>query len=217
MNKNRHLLQEERNIIEQRLIKKASFKSIGRELGKDPTTIAKEIKNHLHFKKTGCYGKPFNDCLSRKGCTAQHLCGNRRCHRYCCFCNTYSCSTLCPDYHQQICSRLSKPPYVCNGCDVRKSCTLEKRIYSAIHAQREYEAVRSETRQGIQLTEEEALRLDTLISPLLMKGQSLHHICVNHADEIMLNERSLYNYVDSGILTAKNLDMPRVVRMGRRT
>jgi len=93
---------------------------------------------------------------------------------------------------------------------------LEKRIYSAIQAQREYEAVRSETRQGIQLTADEALRLDTLISPLLMKGQSLHHICVNHADEIMLNERSLYNYVDSGILTAKNLDMPRVVRMGRR-
>jgi IS30 family transposase len=216
MNKNRHLLQEERNIIEQRLIKKASFKSIGRELGKDPTTIAKEIRNHLHFKKTGCYGKPFNDCLMRRDCGRRHLCGNRRCHRYCCFCNTYPCSTLCPDYHQQICSRLSKPPYVCNGCDIRRSCTLEKRIYSATHAQREYEAVRSEARQGIQLTEEEALRLDTVISPLLMKGQSLHHICVNHADEIMLNERSLYNYVDSGLFAARNIDMPRVVRMGKR-
>lgn len=93
---------------------------------------------------------------------------------------------------------------------------MEKRIYSAAHSQREYEAVRSESRQGIQLTEEEALRLDSLISPLLMKGQSLHHICANHADEIMLNERSLYNYVNDGIFTAKNIDMPRVVRMGRR-
>ena len=93
---------------------------------------------------------------------------------------------------------------------------MEKRIYSAVHAQREYEAVRSESRQGLQLTEEDALRLDSLISPLLMKGQSLHHICVNHADEIMLNERSLYNYVDNGILTARNIDMPRVVRMGKR-
>lgn len=214
--KNRHLNHEERNIIEQRLIRKESFKSIGRELCKDPTTIAKEIRNHIQFRKIGCYGRPFNDCLLRKGCTAQHLCGKRKCQRYCCFCNTYACSTLCPDYHQLICPRLSKPPYVCNGCDVRKSCTLEKRIYSAIHAQREYEAVRSEARQGIQLTEEDALRLDSLISPLLMKGQSLHHICVNHADEIMINERSLYNYVDNGIFTAKNLDMPRVVRMGKR-
>lgn len=216
MNKHRHLILEERNIIEQALLRKESFKSIGRELGKDPTTIAKEIRNHMQFRKTGCYGRAFNDCLLRKGCTAQHLCGNGKCTRYCCFCNVHSCSALCPVYHQQLCSRLSKPPYVCNGCDNRRSCTLEKRIYSAIYAQREYEAVRSESRQGIQLTEEDALRLDSLISPLLMKGQSLHHICVNHADEIMLNERSLYNYVDSGIFTAKNIDMPRIVRMGRR-
>jgi len=30
----------------------------------------------------------------------------------------------------------------------------------------------------------------------LMKGQSLHHICINHADEIMIDERTLYSYVD---------------------
>jgi IS30 family transposase len=93
---------------------------------------------------------------------------------------------------------------------------LEKRIYSATHAQKEYEAVRSESRQGVQLTEEEALRLDSLISPLIIKGQSLHHICVSHADEIMVDERSLYNYVQSGIFAVKNLDMPRVVRFGKR-
>lgn len=213
---NRHLLQEERNIIEQRLMERESFKSIGRELGKDPTTIAKEVRSHIQFRKTGCYGKTFNNCLNRKDCTAQHLCGNKKCTRYCNFCNAHPCSSLCPEYHQEICSGLSKPPYVCNGCEDKRSCTLEKRIYSAVHAQREYEAVRSESRQGIQLTEEDALRLDSLISPLLMKGQSLHHICANHADEIMLNERSLYNYVDDGIFKARNIDMPRVVRMGRR-
>ena len=49
-----------------------------------------------------------------------------------------------------------------------------------------------------------------------MRGQSLHHICVNHADEVMLNERSLYNYVDNGLFSARNIDMPRVVRMGKR-
>lgn len=216
MNKNRHLTQEERITIEQRLKERESFKGIGRELSKDPTTITKEIKNHIQFRKTGCYGKNFNDCLFRKDCTIRHLCGSRRCTRNCSFCNSHPCSTLCPDYHQEICQRLSKPPYVCNGCDVKGSCTLEKRVYSAAHAQKEYEAVRSESHQGIQLTEEEALRVDSLISPLIMKGQSLHHICVSHADEIMLNERSLYNYVGNGLFTARNIDMPRVVRMGKR-
>ncbi len=216
MNKNKHLILEERNIIEQRLNERESFKGIARELLRDPTTIAKEVKNHIQFRQTGCYGKPFNNCLIRKDCTSRHLCGNRKCNRYCRFCNTHLCSSLCPDYHQEMCKRLSKTPYVCNGCGDRKSCTLEKRIYSAAYGQKEYEVVRSESRKGILLTEEEALRLDSLVSPLLMKGQSLHHICANHADEIMLNERSLYNYVDAGIFAAKNIDMPRVVRMGKR-
>jgi hypothetical protein len=89
MNKNRHLLQEERSIIEQRLTEKKSFKSISRELLKDPTTIAKEVRNHIQFRKTGCYGKPFNNCLIRKCCTVRHICGNRKCNRYCNFCNAH--------------------------------------------------------------------------------------------------------------------------------
>lgn len=216
MNKNRHLTQEERIIIESRIQRNESFKSIGRELGKDPTTISKEVINHIQFKKTGAYGKVFNDCLIRRDCSARRLCGKQKCNRACCFCNSHRCSSLCPDYRKQICHRLSKPPYVCNGCELRRSCTLEKRIYSATQAQREYEAVRSESRQGVQLNEEEALRLDSLISPLIMQGQSLHHICTSHTDEIMVDERTLYNYVGVGIFSARNLDMPRVVRMGKR-
>jgi hypothetical protein len=79
MNKNRHLIQEERSIIEQRLMEKEAYKGIGHELGKDPTTIAMEVRNHIQFRKTGCYEKPFNNCLIRKDCTVQHLCGNQKC------------------------------------------------------------------------------------------------------------------------------------------
>ena len=212
----KHLTLEERNTIELRLKERETFKGIGRELCKDPTTIAKEVKNHIQFKHTGCYGKPFNDCINRKGCAVRHLCGNRHCRRYCSFCFSYSCSTLCPDYRKEICHRLSKPPYICNGCELKRTCTLEKRIYTALNAQKEYEADCSESRQGIQITEEEAMMLNSLISPLIKRGQSLHHICISHADEIMLNERTLYNYVDKGLFSARNIDMPRVVRMGRR-
>lgn len=216
MTKHKHLAQDGRIIIEHKLLQKESFKSIARELCKDPTTIAKEIRNHIQFRKTGCYGKVFNDCHIRKDCTVQHLCGSLKCKRRCCFCISLPCSTLCLNYKQELCQKLLKPPYVCNGCTDKRSCRLEKRVYSATHAQREYEATRSEARQGIQITEEEALRLNFIISPLLMKGQSLHHICINHADEIMMDERSLYNYVDNGLFAARNIDMPRVVRMGRR-
>ncbi|AUS96087.1 hypothetical protein CDQ84_17605 [Clostridium thermosuccinogenes] len=59
----KHLTQKERNIIEQRLISRKSFKSIARELGNDPTTISKEVKNHIQFRETGCYGRVFNNCM----------------------------------------------------------------------------------------------------------------------------------------------------------
>ena len=126
----KHLTREERNIIEQRLICRESFKSIARELGKDPTTIAREVKNHIQFRQTGCYGKMFNDCRHRFCCPVMHLCGNSRCRRYCRFCKSHICSSLCHEYQQEICSRLLKPPYVCNGCEAKSSCTLEKRIFS---------------------------------------------------------------------------------------
>lgn len=217
MNKNKHLSQSDRITIEAGLNLCKSFKHIGRELGKDPTTISKEVKNHILFKKSGAYGRVFNDCMLRYNCSASFLCHKPTCRRKTCkFCTEVSCSSVCPDYQQERCPRLNKPPYVCNGCENRNSCTLEKRLYSASHSHKEYKEVLSEARQGIQLSESDFLRMDAVISPLLLKGQSLRHICHNHKDEIMCVERTLYNYVDIGVFTARNIDMPRKVRMGKR-
>ncbi len=216
MDKNKHLSSNDRSIIQQGLTEGNSFKWMAREVDKDPSTISKEVRNHLRFEKKGSYGKPFNDCVFRIKCSAKYLCNHPSCNRFCKFCKAHPCSKTCPDYKQEICSKLSKPPYVCNGCETRNNCTLEKRTYKASEAQREYELIRSESRQGLQITELEVIRLDKLISPLIKKGQSLHHIFVNHADEIMFHKRTLYNYVDKGIFSARNIDMPRVVRMGKR-
>ncbi|SHJ08720.1 Helix-turn-helix domain-containing protein, partial [Butyrivibrio fibrisolvens DSM 3071] len=47
MAKNAHLTLDDRSTIEVSLREGDSFTDIGRELGKDPSTIAKEIKNHI--------------------------------------------------------------------------------------------------------------------------------------------------------------------------
>ncbi len=77
---------------------------------------------------------------------------------------------------------------------------------------RTYEYVRSESRTGIAINEGELNHLDQLITPLIKKGQSIHHICANNADSIMHSEKTLYNYIDSGLITACNLDLPRKVK-----
>lgn len=62
------------------------------------------------------------------------------------------------------------------------------------------------------MTEGEALRLDKLISPMIENGQSIHHIMLSNRADIMYSERSLYKYLDLGMFTARNIDLPRKVR-----
>lgn len=210
MRKNKHLSIEERSIIKSMLDQSASFKAIARQLGRDCTTISKEVRSHLIFKKSGCFGHPFNDCANRFSCPVSGLCPDSSCRfKKCSLCS--KCHLHCPDYFKQYCPTLAKPPYVCNGCPDRNRCTLEKHLYSAPAAQKEYELVRSESRSGICLDEAEALQLDSFLSPLLKKGQSIHHICVSNPSEVMFSEKTIYNYVDAGIFSARNIDLPRKV------
>lgn len=213
MNKNKHLTLNDRQMIQTGLVQHLSFKSIGREIGKDCTTVSKEIRNHIRFEKTGAFGRPFNDCTLRRRCPhKKDLCDDCAVlpHHTCSFCT--ECYRKCPDYQKEECPELQKPPYVCNGCDSLRKCTLEKHVYDARYAQNEYSELRTESRSGFNLSEEERTQLDSIISPLLKNGHSLHHILVNNPDTIMYCEKTLYAYLNSSLFSARNLDAPRIVK-----
>ena len=76
MNKQKHLDLQARILIETLLNDHHSFKSIAKELGKDYTTVSKEVKNHISFEKTGALGRSFNDCRVAflHQCSIQKLC-----------------------------------------------------------------------------------------------------------------------------------------------
>ena len=115
------------------------------------------------------------------------------------------------------CEKLKHPPYVCNGCpDKHFKCTLEKHLYIPKDAQNKYEYTLREARTGINLTEDEVKRLDKLFSPLIKKQQSIHHICANHRDSVMVSESTIYRLVDYNLFEARNIDMPRRVRFAPR-
>ena len=216
MAKNAHLVLDERATIEVRLRERASFSEIGRELGKDPSTISKEVRLHSQTVRKAS----FNPCSNRSVCneygTACSKCKiqySNSCKR----CARVKCFEHCKQFEELICNKLKKPPYVCNGCLQRQSCKLEKHIYSAKTAQKTYETTRSESRQGIAITPEELKRVDAIVSPLVKLGQSIHMICVNNADDIMLDEKTIYNYIDAGLLSVDNIDLPRKVRYRTRS
>lgn len=212
MPKYKHLLLSDRITIEHALKDSLSFKAIGKELNKDCTTISKEIRNHISFKKSGTYGSSFNNCIHRKSCSIKNICTpcTVPVNRYCLFCG--KCISLCDFYEKESCAKITKSPYVCNGCSDLKRCSLEKVLYSASYAQKEYELFSSESRRGISICEEEADALDRFISPLIRKGQSIHHICSNNPDAIMHSEKTIYNYIQCNLFSARNIDLPRKVR-----
>lgn len=215
MSKNKHLTLDDRTTIQAELDKGSSFKEIGMILGKDCTTISKEIRKHICRERTGAAGRAFNNCLLnvRRECSLHSVCPkcSTLSNRPCWTCGR--CSSSCSSYVPYSCPKLLRPPYVCNACKERTKCSLEKSFYRASRAQKEYTDLRSESRSGFAVSEKELAHLDSIVSPLLRQGQSLHHIALHHEDETMLSERTLYTYVNHGLFSARNIDMPRVVRM----
>lgn len=204
---------EDRLIIAKHLQENASFGEIGRKLGKDRTTIAKEIKKYSYDKKSGRPGYPYNPCRFRTTCKAKRLCGTGCSHQSAYKCSLCSeCTLHCPDFEEEVCSVKSKPPYVCNGCKSLAKCTLLKRIYDPADAHEMAHRSVSESRSGILCSEDDIKRINGIISPLVRNGQSLHQIYINHADDLMCSEKTLYNYVDARLFDIRNIDLPRKVK-----
>ena len=68
MEKNKHLTGDDRHFIEDSLNHKMSYVSIAKALCKDPTTISKEVKTHSILKRSGCFGKNYNNCKHQFFC-----------------------------------------------------------------------------------------------------------------------------------------------------
>lgn len=115
-----------------------------------------------------------------------------------------------------ICLIVAKPPYVCNACNRKRSCSFEKFYYRASAAHKSYLTSLKESRQGISLEPWELADLDALVSPLILQGQSIAHIYASHAHEIPCSIRTLYEYITQRLLSVTDLDLRRKVRYKKR-
>lgn len=114
------------------------------------------------------------------------------------------------------CYKLSKSPYVCNGCKSRSGCRKERYTYYARKADDSYREVKSNARKGINLTPEEVYKINNTLTPLIKKGQTINHLYINHPDILDFSKASFYNYVNSGIFEFKPIDFPRIVKYKKR-
>ena len=94
----------------------------------------------------------------------------------------------------------------------RKKSAMKKKF-----ANDEYSEKLRMSRYGINLSKEEAYEIDKLITPLIKeKHQSISHVYANHPDEISFSRATMYKYVDLGVFSFRNIDLPRKVKYKKR-
>ena len=167
-----HLTLEERRIIFTGIINGSTKTAIAQTIGKDKSTIGKEIK--LHRKLTHKCKMPL-ECNHYKRCVFGR-----------------QCTVDCPEYDPFHCSRRDRSPGACNGCSNWSHCRFDKYQYCPEDAQIDYRTTLIDSRQGVNLTVQEAKEMAAIIKPLLGHGQSPYQIVTNHP-ELGISEKTLYN------------------------
>lgn len=176
-NKNSHLTLQERIIIQTGIENGSTKSAIALTLGKDKSTIGKEIKAHRQLVHKCSYSPA---CANMKKCTHNHVCVN------------------CPDFEPFHCSRRDRSPGACNGCSQFNHCRYDKYRYFADISHKEYKKELVDSRIGINMTPDELKSLAAVVVPLIKAGQSPYQIVTNHP-ELNISEKTLYNYIEAGI------------------
>lgn len=115
------------------------------------------------------------------------------------------------------CKKLQKPPYVCNNCPNKRYCLNHKLYYNSSLAQKHADSTLSESRKGVDIKPEVIEEIENTIVPLVKdKNQSVNQIYTNHKDILYFSKTTFYKYVDLGVLSLTNLDLPKKVKYKKR-
>lgn len=176
-NKNLHLTVQERIIIEKGIENGSIKAAIALTIGKDKSTVGKEIKKHRELVHKSSYKI---NCANMKNCSHNHVCVN------------------CADFKPFTCNRRDRSPGACNGCSKYTYCRYDKYRYKADFSHKKYREDLVDSRTGINMSYEECKAMADIIVPLIKAGHSPYQIVTNHP-ELNISEKTLYNYIENGI------------------
>lgn len=175
-NKNSHLSLQERLIIQTGIENGSTKSAIALTLGKDKSTIGKEIKAHRQLVHKCSYTPA---CANMIKCIHNHVCNN------------------CIDFKPFKCPRRDRSPGACNGCTKFSHCRYDKYKYFADISHKEYRKELVDSRAGINMTYDELKSMANIVVPLIQAGQSPYQIIANHP-ELNITKKTLYNYIENG-------------------
>ena len=206
-----HLTEQDRHMIANLLDAGLSPLAIAHQLKRAHSTITRELRKHRREDEENQKHKK-NFCNRRLICHKRSLCkippGN--CPGRCSQCKLIECRKYCDEYEEEVCIKLARPPFVCNGCPDLKNCRKRKFFYQAVAAEKAYQDLLHECRKGIDVSEAEIRQYNELIRHGGHNGQSLHHIMSAHKDVFQKCPKSIYNYFNQGVFSLPRGEMPRM-------
>ena len=195
------LTYEERQNIEDLLNNGKKITYISKKLNRSHSTIIREIERNKIYSKPSSWNNYHARCKNFSIC-------NRL--------DKYMCDEKKECFVRNTCDRLNKSPHVCNGCKSRSGCRKERFTYYAKDANNLYKESISDCKKGVDLTQEDVFNINNLITPLIMKGQTVNHVYINHPDILNFSKTSFYNYVSLGLFEFKPSNLPRMVKYKKR-
>lgn len=168
--KNKHMTLDDRIEIQECLSKGMTFKAIGERIGKNQTTVSREVKIHM---------EPYTNSFVRT---------------------------------DEVCPKLLKAPFVCNGCEKksRSSCPYRRQLYTAKKAQAEYDTILVESRTGIPLNKESFYETERIISEAVQNGQHIYHII--QSNNLPISTATVYRHIQKRYYSITPMDLPRAVK-----
>ncbi len=207
----KHLTETDRGAIQRYLDDGYSIRQIARKMGLSPSIVSREIRKHeKKYVPISC------DCDNFRTCHRHNVCrpdGIGTCKKDCRTCSI--AKRTCQDYVRSYCDdAVTFSSGVCNTCPKKdkKSCHYTHSIYDAEKAHKEYRKALVESREGHAVTDEQMEKINAVVSPLLMKKQSIYHVIQSHGDELGISESTLRRMVNSCSLDARNIDLRATVQ-----
>ena len=106
-----------------------------------------------------------------------------------------------------------KKRLVCNFCKNKGYCSKRKLYYNSKLANEKYLINLKDSRVGVNIKPEVVEEIERSIVPLIKnKKQSINQVHITHKDILFFSVPTLYRYIDLGVLSLTNLDLPKKVK-----
>lgn len=106
-----------------------------------------------------------------------------------------------------------KKRLVCNFCKNKGYCSKRKLYYNSKLANEKYLINLKDSRVGVNIKPEVVEEIERSIVPLIKnKKQSINQVHITHKDILFFSTPTLYRYIDLGVLSLTNLDLPKKVK-----